>query len=156
MKHIISCLLIIGFTNVIMSQTTCGSHIKRTISNIARTTTSSGQTPINLTGNFEELVITISFPDQSRNPSELYPTITASSTYPPLGTFPNGILLSTYVANNGAIPIDQWYEPAFDNYFNSQSNGLYNVNFTFVKQPNTGKTYTTTHNYTYFLNKNNN
>jgi len=101
---------------------------------------------INLTGNYHELVIAIGFPD--RNPT--YPRVWASMSYPLLGIFRNGTLLKDYVdQQGGSIPMDTWFKPAFDTYFNTHSNGVYNVDFTFVKKSN-GNPYTTTNTFDYF------
>jgi tetratricopeptide (TPR) repeat protein len=114
------------------------------------TQASTKVTSINLTGNFHELVIAIGFPD--RNP--YYPRLYANSDYPLIGVFANGTLLKDYVdQQGGSIPIDAWYKPAFDAYFITQSNGLYNVDFKFVKKPN-GTPYTTTNTFSYFRNLN--
>lgn len=101
---------------------------------------------VNLSGHFEELVVTVGFSDFS--PS--YPTIDTNYAYPLLGVFPDGTLLSDYIIQNGSpIPIDEWYEPAFDTYFDTHSGGEYTVDFEFIKTP-TGNTYTPDSSFTYF------
>lgn len=116
--------------------------------------TSQLTTPISLTGNFNELVISVGFPDV---PSTFEPPVlTNPSQYPIYGVNENEVLLQTLIAiNNGSYPVDQWYEPAFDNYFDVHSGGLYNVDFEFLKAgPNSR--YLTSHNLSYFISLNNN
>ena len=104
---------------------------------------------VNLTGNFNELIIPVGFPDRADTLG--FPQITTNNDYPLLGQFPDGTLLKDYVHMNGdAIPVDEWFEPAFNHYFNTESGGLYNVNFQFIKRPD-GKRYLTTHGLDYFI-----
>lgn len=116
--------------------------------------TSQLVTPISLTGNFNELVISVGFPDVASTYQP--PVLVNPSQYPIYGINENEVLLQTLIAiNNGSYPVDQWYEPAFDNYFDVHSGGLYNVDFEFLKAgPNSR--YLTSHNLSYFISLNNN
>jgi len=106
---------------------------------------------VNLTGNFNELVIVVGFSDKYNE----YPTLQTSDFYPLLGAFPDGTLLKDYVAQNGnSILADQWYDPLLNYYFTSASGGLYNVNFQFVKNPSNGGTYLTNHPFSYWVSQN--
>lgn len=145
MKKLLLFILIIFFTSVnIYPQ--ASKYLPDYIETAALSEPASKVTSVNLTGNFNELVVAVGFPD--RNPP--YPRIYNSSTYPLLGTFRDGTLLSSYVTQQGgSIPVDEWYEPAFDTYFNTHSGGVYNVDFTFLKRPD-GNPYTTINNFSYF------
>jgi len=79
---------------------------------------------VNLTGNFNELVIVGGFSDRTHD----YPTINTNANCPPLGAFPDGTLIKDYVAAHGDhIPADDWLRPGLNSYFNQQSDGVYNV-----------------------------
>lgn len=106
---------------------------------------------IPFTGDFTDLVIAVGFPDRAPT----YPQITNNSSYPKLGVFRNGTLLRDYITQQGgSISLEEWYEPAFDTYFDTHSGGIYNVDFIFVKRPN-GNPYTTINNYSHFRTLNN-
>ncbi len=111
-------------------------------------------TSLNLTGNFNELVICVGFPDL---PFSLdYPTINHDNSgyFPKLGTFPDGTLLEDYVVSQGgSIPMDDWFKPALDNFYDIVSGGVYTVDFDFLKRDSYYR-YLTTHPFSYFVNLN--
>jgi len=106
--------------------------------------------PVNLTGNFQELVVAIGFSDRS----PAFPTINNNPDYPNPGTFPNGTLLEDYITSQGgSIPFDEWWEPALDSYFDTHSSGIYTVDFSFPRQAN-GYPYEPINNMAYFITQN--
>lgn len=101
---------------------------------------------INLTGNFNDLLVVVGFSDRNYN----YPTLTTVQYYPKWGAFPDGTLLKDYIQQQGgSIPADVWYQPAFDYYYTELSGGLYNVNFNFLKSSSNGGTYLSNHPFSY-------
>jgi tetratricopeptide (TPR) repeat protein len=108
---------------------------------------------INLTGNFNELVISVGFPDR---PTTLdYPIIVNNDIYPVCGVFEDGTLLMDYITSQGgSIPIDEWYGPAFRKYFNTHSGGVYTVNFNF-KKPSSGGRFLTSNTMQHYIGLNN-
>lgn len=130
-------LLVFTYTNLIFTQ---NAPAVLDIINSAPTQEPTTMTStINLSGNFQELVIPVGFSDY--NPS--YPQITQNKNYPPLGVFPDGTLLNDFIQQNGPINVEEWYEEGMEHFFSSQSGGDYTVDFTFVKMPN-GDVYTPT------------
>ncbi|MDP4173387.1 MAG: hypothetical protein Q8933_05425 [Bacteroidota bacterium] len=94
---------------------------------------------VSITGNSKELVIIMGFPDRDTS----YPVIKSNDKFPPLGAFPDGTLLSDYMASHGgSIAIDKWYKPALNHFYSSHSGGKYNVEFDFIKAPS-GRMYLT-------------
>lgn len=113
-------------------------------------TTIMMMTPVNLTGDFQELVVAVGFSD--RNPA--FPTINNNPAYPNPGTFPDGTLLEDYITSQGgSIPFDDWWEPALDSYFDTHSRGIYTVDFSFPRQAN-GDPYEPTNSMAYFISQN--
>ncbi|MEG8948151.1 hypothetical protein [Rosettibacter firmus] len=107
MKLIIFLISIFISFNVVLAQSARYSQDALPAGYVS-STSSTKISSINLTGTFNELVIAIGFPD--RNPTETYPRLYSSTTYPLLGAFPNGTLVNDYVnQQGGSIPIDQWF-----------------------------------------------
>lgn len=97
---------------------------------------------INLEGNLHELVIAVGIPGNSATTN--YPVLVNDSTYPVYGVNEQGTLLSTLITQNGgSLPVDQWFGPALNKYFNTLSGDVYTVDFDFLK-PATGRYQTTT------------
>lgn len=110
-------------------------------------------------GDFYELVIPVGFSDRLDNDGTLHwPTLKNSTTYPKHGVFPDGTLLKDYISNNGnEIPIEDWYEPMLDSFFDTHSKrnstpSLHTVDFEFVKKAD-GTPYTPDHNMAYLISK---
>ncbi|MFH1525418.1 MAG: hypothetical protein ABIG69_02025 [Bacteroidota bacterium] len=103
-------------------------------------------------GNFEELVIPVGFSDRDN----AWPVLSNSSYYPKHGVFPNCDLLRDSIAEyNNAYPIENWYEPMLDDYFDTHSNGLHTVDFEFIKKSD-GKPYTPDYSMAQWIIENNN
>ena len=103
---------------------------------------------ITLEGNLHELVITVGFPDRPN--SSVYPEITQATNYPKFGIFEDGTTLEEYLIEHGSIPMDQWYGPALNKYYNTLSGGVYTVDFDFVKKTN-GNRFTTLNAWAYYV-----
>ena len=108
---------------------------------------------VNLTGNFNELIIPVSFPD--RPEMNQCPIIVTNQAFPLLGVFQDETSLKDFVHNhNDTIPEDLWYGPGFNHYFTTESGGMYNVNFQFVKKTEGkyGTRYSTSNNFSHWNN----
>ncbi|MCU7492671.1 MAG: T9SS type A sorting domain-containing protein [Ignavibacteria bacterium] len=111
------------------------------------TTATAYVSSVNLTGNFNELIIVVGFPDRTHS----YPRLTNDAEFPLLGAFPDGTLLSDYInSHGGSISADEWYRPALTDFFSNQSGGLYTVNFSCPKQAN-GDPYLTTRTFAGYI-----
>ncbi len=105
---------------------------------------------INLTGQIKVMVIVIGFPDRPHS----WPTIkNNNSYYPKLGAFPDGQLLSEYISLNGPVPVDQWYKPAFEYFFQIHSGGKFTAEAIYVKRVN-GEPYLTDSTFQYWIDEN--
>ncbi len=87
---------------------------------------------INLTGHMKVMVIVIGFPDRNHN----WPKIYNNEHYPKLGAFPDGTLLSDYINTYGPLPVDEWYKPAFEYFFQIHSGGKFTAEAIYVKRTN--------------------
>ncbi len=96
------------------------------------------------------MVMVIGFPDRNND----WPVITDNNQYfPVIGAFPDGTLLSEYISVNGPVPIDMWYEPSFERYFQVHSGGMYTGDASYPK-PGNGHTYLTDHTLQYWITQN--
>ena len=148
MKSILVVLLLVSDAIFTYSQDMLTPIDEVTAANNSQSYVSS----VNITGNLNELVIPVGFPDKANTIS--FPILENKPLYPLVGQFPDGTLLSDYIAQNGgSIPEDLWYEPALNNYFTTVSGGLYNVNFQFIKKTNNTR-YLTTRDFSDFADLN--
>lgn len=117
--------------------------------------TPSSIQPVNITGNINALVVPVGFSDIQA--TQQFPTLANNTYFPVLGVDTTGTLLSDFINNyasshNGALPPeDLWWEPAFNHYFRTESGGIFNVNFSFVKKSD-GTRYQPNHPFSYFNN----
>ena len=108
--------------------------------------------PIGITGDIKALVIPVGFSDKSE--TQAFPTIVTNQAFPLLGVFQDDTPLKDYVHSHGdAISEDVWYGPGFNHYFSTESGGLFNVNFQFIKKTD-GNRYRPTNPWSYFVNLN--
>ena len=108
---------------------------------------------VNITGNISALVVPVGFSDKQE--TQAFPVLVNSDAFPVLGVNQNGILLKDLItANGGSLPEDQWWGPAFNHYFTTESGGLYNVSFQFVKKTEGkyGTRYSTSNNFSHWNN----
>jgi len=131
MKKIVLFFLFIALTVSSKAQYQIGTTDSLEVDSLNQTTPVES---INLTGNLQELVIAVGFPD--RPLTQGFPQLTDDNVYYPVcGIFEDGTLLSDYIASSdGSIDFDEWYKPAFDKYFTTQSGGVYNVSFNFLRK----------------------
>jgi hypothetical protein len=106
--------------------------------------------PLELIGHLRMLVLVVAFPDRAQE----WPVIkNDNSHHPKLGAFPDGTLLSDYIADHGPVPVEAWYGTALSHFFNVSSGGMYTAHALYPKKPD-GKPYTTEHPFQYWIDKN--
>jgi hypothetical protein len=92
----------------------------------------------------------VAFPDRAQE----WPVIQNNNPYHPLrGAFPDGTLLTDYIAMHGSVSIEEWYGRALGHFFEISSCGKYTAQAVYIKQPN-GKPYTTNHPFQFWIEKN--
>ncbi len=146
MKWLIPAFIILNIN--IYSQNIALYSVTGITSNRTFNQTKTRVNSVNITGNLNEFVIPVGFPDKPNTIN--YPSLSNNELYPVTGEFPDGTLLSNFIKKHGgSIPEDLWFEPAFNYYFNFESGGLYKVKFHFIKKTD-GTRYLTSHTFDYF------
>jgi hypothetical protein len=111
-------------------------------------------TSIILQDNTHDLVITVGFPGNIT--TEEYPYFQNNSEKPLCGIFENGIsLIEVVQQHSDHLPMDEWYRPAFNKYFNTHSGSMYTADFNFVKTQSGGR-YLTNRNWQSYIDDLNN
>lgn len=96
MRHFI---LILAVSTLRIFSQSIDSPLDIITSNIQYNPSQPYVSSVNLTGNFNELIIPVGFPD--RNSTWGFPQISTNNDYPLVGQFPNETLLKDYVHTNG-------------------------------------------------------